>query len=80
MRFGCLEVGTVHVAGMVISIPPREMRAKGAKRERKGGTMKIHVKEIDFDDSHLIVATAKLNKVNLPNIFLRAGGAFPRRV
>lgn len=42
--------------------------------------MKIHVKEIDFDDSYLIVATAKLNKVNLPNIFLRAGGAFPRRV
>jgi hypothetical protein len=57
-----MHVGTVHVSGMVISIPPREMRAQAPKQERHGGKMKIQVEEIVFDDSRLIIETAKPNK------------------
>jgi hypothetical protein len=57
-----MHVGTVHVRGMVISIPPREMRAQAPKQVRHGGKMKIQVDEIVFDDSRLIIGTAKPNK------------------
>ncbi|HMF65943.1 MAG TPA: hypothetical protein VK608_17775 [Edaphobacter sp.] len=57
-----MHISTVYVTGMTISIPPREMRQQGAKRERRGGKIKIVVDEIVCDDSHLIIGTAKPNK------------------
>jgi hypothetical protein len=59
-----MHVGTVHVAGMTISIPPREMRAQAPKpkQPRREGKIKIQVDEIVFDDSRLIIETAKRNK------------------
>lgn len=57
-----MHVGTVKVAGMIISIPPREIRQQGAKRDRRLGKVKIVVDQIDCDDSKLILGTAKPNK------------------
>jgi hypothetical protein len=57
-----MHVGSVHVSGMTICIPPREMRAQAPKRERRQGKIKILVDEIVFDDSQLILQTAKPNK------------------
>jgi len=57
-----MHVGTVKVAGMIISIPPREIRQQGAKRDRHLGKIKIVVDQIDCDDSKLILGTAKPNK------------------
>jgi hypothetical protein len=57
-----MHVGTVHVKGMTISIPPREMRSQAPKQQRHGGKMKIQVDEIVFDDSRLIIGTIKPNK------------------
>jgi hypothetical protein len=57
-----MHVGTVHVSGMTISIPPREMRAQAPKQERHSGKMKIQVDEIVFDDSTLIIGTMKPDK------------------
>ncbi|HTD97481.1 MAG TPA: AsmA-like C-terminal region-containing protein [Edaphobacter sp.] len=57
-----MHVGTVYVTGMTISIPPREMREQGAKRQKHNGKIKIVVDEIVCDDSHLIIGTAKPNK------------------
>jgi hypothetical protein len=56
-----MHVGSVHVSGMTICIPPREMRAQAPKRKRQG-KIKILVDEIVFDDSQLILQTAKPNK------------------
>jgi hypothetical protein len=57
-----MHVGTVHVTGMTISIPPREMRAQAPKQEKHPGKMKIQVDQIVFDDSRLIIGTMKPNK------------------
>lgn len=57
-----MHVGTVHVTGMTISIPPREMRAQAPKQESHAGKMKIQVDQIVFDDSRLILGTIKPNK------------------
>ncbi len=57
-----MHVGSVHVEGMEISILPREMRAQGVKQERRAGKMLIDVDEIVFDDSRLVLETAKPNK------------------
>jgi len=56
------RVGTVHVTGMKIHIPPREMRAQGRPGKRRVGKIKIVVDEIVCDDSVLVVGTAKPNK------------------
>jgi hypothetical protein len=57
-----MHVGSVHVTGMAICIPPREMRAQTSKRERREGKIKILVDEIVFDDSRLILETEKPDK------------------
>jgi hypothetical protein len=57
-----MRVGTVHVAGMAIHIPPKEMRAQAPKGQRHIGKIKIVVDEIVFDDSKLVIGTSKPNK------------------
>ncbi|HTH53067.1 MAG TPA: hypothetical protein VL495_03890 [Edaphobacter sp.] len=57
-----MHVGTVKVQGMVISVPPREMRQQAPKGDRHLGKIKIVVDEIDCDDSKLIIGTAKPDK------------------
>jgi hypothetical protein len=57
-----MRVGIVHVAGMVIHIPPREMRQQAPKGWRHLGKIKIVVDEIVFDDSKLIIGTIKPGK------------------
>jgi hypothetical protein len=57
-----MHVGTVKVRGMVVSVPPREMRQQAAKNERHIGKIKIVVEQIDCDDSKLIIGTAKPDK------------------
>ncbi len=57
-----MHVSTVYVTHMVIEIPPKEVRAQGAKNERHIGKIKIVVDEIVCDDSHLIIGTAKPDK------------------
>jgi hypothetical protein len=57
-----MHVGTVHVAGMAIHIPPREMRAEAPKGQRHIGKIEIVVEEIVFDDSKLVIGTLKPDK------------------
>jgi len=57
-----MHVGTVRVSGMAINIPPREMRQQGLGPKRKVGKIKIVVDELVFDDSELVIGTAKPNK------------------
>src|SRR6185312_7248099 len=54
-----MHVGTVRVSGMAINIPPREMRQQGLGPKRKVGKIKIVVDELVFDDSELVIGTAK---------------------
>lgn len=56
------HVGVVHVTGMVIHIPPREMRQHAPPHARHLGKIKITVDEIVFDDSKLIIGTIKPDK------------------
>ncbi len=56
------HVGTVHVKGMAINIPPRQMRQQAQGPKRKLGKIKIVVDEIVVDDSRLIIGTNKPNK------------------
>jgi hypothetical protein len=57
-----MHVGTVHVTGMTIQIPPKEMRAQAPKGQRHIGKIKIVVDRIVFDDSQLVIGTLKPNK------------------
>lgn len=57
-----MHVATVFVSGMTINIPPREMREQEAKRENHAGKIKMLVDEIVFNDSNLIIDTAKPDK------------------
>jgi hypothetical protein len=56
------HVGMVHVSGMTIEIPPKEMRQQGPVVSRHLGKLKILVDQIVFDDSHLVIDTAKPGK------------------
>jgi hypothetical protein len=59
-----MHVGTVHVTGLEVKIPPREMRqaeTPAEKKERRG-KLKIIVDEIVCDDSRLLIETAKPGK------------------
>jgi hypothetical protein len=57
-----MHVGTVHVTGMAIQIPPKEMRAQAPKGRRHLGRIRIVVDQIVFDDSKLVIGTLKPNK------------------
>ena len=58
-----MHVATVHVSGLDIHIPPREMRAQNtALRQAHRGKMKIVVDEIVCDDSRLVIETIKPGK------------------
>jgi hypothetical protein len=57
-----MHVGAVHVTGMAIHIPPREMRTQAPKGQRHVGKIKIIVDEIICDDSKLIIGTLKPDK------------------
>jgi hypothetical protein len=57
-----MHVGAVHVTGMAIQIPPREMRAQAPKGQRHIGKIKIVVDRIEFDDSKLVIGTLKPDK------------------
>jgi hypothetical protein len=57
-----MHVGTVHVSGMAIQIPPKEMRAQAPKGQRHIGKIKIVVDEIVCDDSKLVIGTSKPDK------------------
>jgi hypothetical protein len=57
-----MHVGTVHVTGMAIHIPPREMRAQAPKGQRHIGRIKIVVDRIECEDSTLVIGTLKPNK------------------
>ena len=57
-----MHVGSVHVTGMTICIPPREMRSQAPKQKRREGKIKILVDEIVFDDSRLVLQTEKPDK------------------
>jgi hypothetical protein len=57
-----MHVGAVHVRGMAIQIPPKEMRAQAPKGQRHIGKIKIVVDEIVFDDSKLVIGTLKPDK------------------
>jgi hypothetical protein len=55
------HVGTVHVKGLVINIPPKSMRRPNAGKSHQG-KIKIVVDEIVCDDSRLVIGTDKPNK------------------
>ena len=57
-----MRIETVNVHGMTISIPPREMRQQAVKGERHIGKIRIIVNGINFEDSKLIIGTAKPDK------------------
>ncbi|MFL6428294.1 MAG: AsmA-like C-terminal region-containing protein [Acidobacteriaceae bacterium] len=56
------RVNTVHVSGLTIHIPPRQIREQGAPLKKRRGKIKIRVGEIVFDDSQLIIGTANPQK------------------
>jgi len=64
-----MHVGSVHVSGLAIHIPPKEYRSQAPQRRKKhGGKIKIVVGEIVCDDSQLVIGTAKPGKD--PKIFV----------
>lgn len=73
-----MHVGTVHVTGMAIEIPPREMRQQAGNNQRHFGKISIVVDEIVCDDSKLVIETAKADKdpkvFDLEHVVLRNVG------
>ena len=58
-----MHVGTVHVRGLAVNIPPREQRqAAAGERKPLRGKIKIFVEEIVCDDSRLVIGTLKPGK------------------
>ena len=58
-----MHVGTVHVKGLAVNIPPREQRQAGAGEKKPlRGKIKIFVDEIVCDDSRLVIGTLKPGK------------------
>lgn len=60
--FKPMHVGTVHVTGAQINIPPKEMRAQETRRTTRSGKINIFVEDIVCDKSRLIIGTAKPDK------------------
>ena len=58
-----MHIELVHINGLQINIPPREMRQQASEKPRQHlGKIKILVDEIICDNSRLIIGTAKPNK------------------
>jgi AsmA-like C-terminal region len=55
------HVGTAHVQGLEIKVPPKSVRAHGTQKQKRG-KIKILVDRIVFDDSHLVIETDKADK------------------
>jgi hypothetical protein len=55
------HVGTAHVQGLEIKIPPKSVRQQG-KQTRHRGKIKIVVDRTVFDDSQLVIGTDKPDK------------------
>ncbi len=62
------HVGSAHVQGLTIHIPPRSVRAQGAHGSRYRGKIKIVLNDLVFDDSQLIIGTDKPDKD--PKVFV----------
>jgi hypothetical protein len=67
------HVGTVHVEGLALVIPPREVRqqaaaARAPQPRKKPTKIKIQVDEIVLDDSQLVIETLKPGKD--PKVFV----------
>ncbi len=61
--FRPMHVGTVHITGLQINIPPHEMRhAASSKSGFHGGRIAIVVDKIVCDQSRLIIGTSKPDK------------------
>ena len=60
--FKPMHVGTVHVAGLEINIPPREVRQQASRSSKRGGSIDILVDEFVCENSRLIIGTAKPGK------------------
>jgi AsmA-like C-terminal region len=56
------RVDTVHVNGLTIHIPPRQMRERAPQSKRRRGKIKIRAGEIVFDDSQLIIGASNPQK------------------
>ena len=56
------RVGTVHVRGLSINVPPADVRKQASGRKRKLGKIKVRVEEIVCDDSQLVIETDKPDK------------------
>jgi hypothetical protein len=57
-----MKVGTVHVSGMTIYIPPREQRAAGTLGPRKRRKLEILADEIVVENSTLLIGTSRPDK------------------
>jgi hypothetical protein len=58
-----MHVGLVHVSGLQIHIPPREMRRQSPEQPvKRGAKIKILVDRIICDNGHLVIGTAKPDK------------------
>ncbi|MEO8051792.1 MAG: AsmA-like C-terminal region-containing protein [Acidobacteriota bacterium] len=61
--FKPMHVGTVHITGLQINIPPHEMRQAASSESRPhGGRIAIVVDEIVCDQCRLIIGTSKPDK------------------
>ncbi|MDQ6707822.1 MAG: hypothetical protein M3Z85_17830 [Acidobacteriota bacterium] len=57
-----MHVGTVHVSGLRINIPPKELRQQELPQTKHPGKISIVLDEIVCENSRLIVETAKPDK------------------
>ena len=58
-----MHVGVVHITGLQINIPPKNMRQQSPENSRgRKGKIKILVSEIVCDNSRLIIGTSNPNK------------------
>lgn len=55
------HIGTVHVTGLTLTVPPRELRRPGTGHAERG-KIKVTVEFIQIDDSRIVLQTLKPNK------------------
>ena len=62
LLFKPMHVGSVHVRGLAVNVPPREIRHSASSNPPRRGKTKIEVDEILCDDSRLVIGTLKPDK------------------